>query len=450
MRVLTRAEVLTESARVDRDLVIIGERVYDLTTWVDRHPGGRLPIRLMRGRDATDVFTSTHPVDVRKRYLHVFEYGTLSDACPSELEVDFRELTAQFVAEGLFSTDPMYYVMKMTSLLVLLALVVWAVVRDAHPVLSGMGLGLFWQQIAFIGHDLGHCSVSHVRDADTMIGMVCGNLLGGISLGWWKRSHNVHHIVTNSVENDPDIQHLPVFAVTDRYLSEPVYSTFYSRILPLNALARCLCRYQHWLYYPVMAVARFNLYAQSLLYVFAMGPYKAPEIVWHRSVQQASLVLFWVWHIALIMHVRTWPSRLVFVLVSHALAGLLHVQITLSHFSMPTYAGVTYTEHDNGFVLTQLRHSMNVSCSPYMDWLHGGLQFQVEHHLWPRLPRHNLRTAQARLRALVEKHNLPYEAKSFWNANLATIRKLRQVSMSQQPGAPSISTIFLDGLNLFG
>lgn len=79
---------------------------------------------------------------------------------------------------------------------------------------------MFFQQVAFLGHDLGHNGVTHCRFTDETIGILFGNILTGISVGWWKATHNVHHLVTNSVEYDPDIQHMPVFAVSDRYVGE--------------------------------------------------------------------------------------------------------------------------------------------------------------------------------------------------------------------------------------
>jgi len=58
-------------------------------------------------------------------------------------------------------------------------------------------LATFWQQQAFVGHDVGHNAVSHKKFKETWLGVVLGNMTGGISIGWWKRSHNVHHIVCN-------------------------------------------------------------------------------------------------------------------------------------------------------------------------------------------------------------------------------------------------------------
>merc|ERR1712205_220722 len=78
----------------------------------------------------------------------------------------------------------------------------------------GAVFALFLQQCAFVGHDSAHNGITHHRNVDIMIGMVVGPLLTGISTAWWKRSHNAHHVVTNSVSHDPDIQHIPFFAVT--------------------------------------------------------------------------------------------------------------------------------------------------------------------------------------------------------------------------------------------
>ena len=70
----------------------------------------------------------------------------------------------------------------------------------------------------FAGHDSGHSGITHDRKLDTLIGIIAGNLFTGISLAWWKLSHNVHHIVCNSVEHDPDIQHLPMLACSTSIL----------------------------------------------------------------------------------------------------------------------------------------------------------------------------------------------------------------------------------------
>ena len=72
-----------------------------------------------------------------------------------------------------------------------------------HYYLSAIFLGAFWHQLTFTAHDAGHLGITHSYRIDSYIGIFIGNILGGISIGWWKYHHNIHHIVTNSPEHDP-------------------------------------------------------------------------------------------------------------------------------------------------------------------------------------------------------------------------------------------------------
>ncbi len=127
-------------------------------------------------------------------------------------------------------------------------------------------LGAYFQQTAFLGHDTGHNGVTHNRFWDTMYGILVGPVMTGISIGWWKDSHNTHHSVPNVIQHDPDIQHLPVFAVKPQYFNS-LYSYYHKRVMVFDGPARFLVSYQQYLFYPIMAFARFNLYAQSMIYM---------------------------------------------------------------------------------------------------------------------------------------------------------------------------------------
>jgi hypothetical protein len=72
-----------------------------------------------------------------------------------------------------------------------------------HYYLSAIFLGAFWHQLTFTAHDAGHLAITHSYRIDSYIGMFIANILGGISIGWWKYHHNIHHLVTNSPEHDP-------------------------------------------------------------------------------------------------------------------------------------------------------------------------------------------------------------------------------------------------------
>jgi delta8-fatty-acid desaturase len=254
--------------------------------------------------------------------------------------------------------------------------------------------------------------------------------------------HNTHHVTTNSIEADPDIQHLPVapcflqwlgdflgqVMALDRRMLAGFVSTCHGKIFPplvLDPLARLLVGQQEWLYYPVMAVARINLYLQSIKML--LDPRGEP--VERRPVQLAAMGLFFSGLLYLVSHCHGVTESVAYISLAHAVSGLLHVQITVSHFAMHIWsADAVANSPPTSWLRAQLATTMNVACHPMLDWLHGGLQFQVEHHLFPRMPRHNLRFASARVRRLCAEHGIPYHVHTFWQANRMVLARLREVS----------------------
>lgn len=115
--------------------------------------------------------------------------------------------------------------------------------------------------------------------------------------------------------------------------------------------------------------------------------------------------------------------RIIFVLVSHFATFPLHIQITLSHFAMST----TDLGPNESFAQKQLRTTMDVDCPAWLDWIHGGLQFQAVHHLFPRVPRHNLRTVQALVKEFCNETGIEYKCLGFVEGNREVLGRLDEV-----------------------
>lgn len=418
----------------DRDdcWIVIENCVYDVTKWAPQHPGGQLPLWGVAGRDATDHFYAFHPRGNEKR-LKPLLIGNLVGYKPSEVILEFRALRQRLVDEGVFDIKAWYFVLHFVIFIGMLLAAVLCVEQTAvsscpylWTVAGAVLLGFFWQQIAGLGHDGGHNSVTHVRDLDFRIGMVTGNLLTGISVGWWKKSHNTHHTVTNSIEHDPDIQHLPAFAINEKYF-DSILSKYHDWRLTFDRVAKFLVSYQHFLYLPIMAFARFNLYAQSVLYVAGFNSHN--HTVNGRLVEAISLAGFFGWLTWLCLMLPSALHILVFLILSHNVAGLLHVQITISHFSMDVYEGVAFKDDDESWLHTQVATTMDVDCPSWLDWFHIGLQFQLEHHLFPRVPRHNLRMLQGLIIEFCKKHNLQHVNLPWSEAIIRTLRHMQEVAV---------------------
>ena len=251
--------------------ILIDGIIYKVTEWLPRHPAGPDVIKNFSGKDATHVFRANHPKSTYN-YLAKYKFGTVSDYNTSEVYQAFNALSDEIYSSSLMDTNYFWYFGKLMISFAILAFAVafYKIGGDSSSVtlqlIGGALLGIYFQQTAFLGHDTGHNGISHDRFCDTMFGVLVGPAMTGISIGWWKDSHNTHHSVPNVVQNDPDIQHLPVFAVTPRFFAS-VYSFYHKRVMKFDDVARFLVSYQHYLFYPVMALARFNLYAQSMIYM---------------------------------------------------------------------------------------------------------------------------------------------------------------------------------------
>jgi delta8-fatty-acid desaturase len=130
--------------------------------------------------------------------------------------------------------------------------------------------------------------------------------------------------------SDPDIEHLPFFAITTAFL-DSLYSSYYKKIFPFDAAARFFVAFQHRLFYVVLSLGRFNLYANSYGFLArkATQPKKAKGAHWTLALELASLVLFWCWFGALLWGCGSWGSALRYLLVSHIAASPVHLQVPI-------------------------------------------------------------------------------------------------------------------------
>lgn len=267
----------------------------------------------------------------------------------------------------------------------------------------------------------------------------------GLSIGWWKSSHNVHHLITNQPvsafkyidlfiasspntlqEHDPDIQNVPLFATCPSFFSS-IRSTYYDFTFVWDKAAEVLVPWQKYTYYPVMGIARFNLYLLSWIHVLCNSSQLGGSKAWWIRPTEISLMACYWFLFGYMLLWRTlpdWTARVLYVLVSHIITMPLHVQITLSHWGMST----AHLDEDESFPQRQLRTTMDVDCPAWLDFVHGGLQFQAVHHLFPRMPRHNLRKAQAMVRQFCDETGIPYAIMNFTDGNKKVLGRLDEIA----------------------
>jgi len=411
---ISKEELQKHKQRGDLWISIQG-KIYNVSDWSKEHPGGESPLLHLAGQDVTDAFVAYHPGSAWQ-YLNKFFTGYyLEDYSVSETSKDYRKLVAEFSKLGFFEKKGHIVFITLVSMVMLLAMsvygVIWCDSKWVH-LLSGGLLGFMWIQSGWMGHDSGHYQIMSSPRFNRVVQVLSGNCLAGISIAWWKLNHNTHHIACNSLDFDPDLQHMPFFAVSSK-LFNSITSYFYERKMDFDSFTRFLISYQHWTFYPVMCLARLNLFAQSIILL------SSKRRVAHRGQEILGVLVFWIWYPYLVSFLPNWGERVMFVLASFTVTGIQHVQFCLNHFSSSVYLGPPSA---NDWFENQTKGTLNISCSSWMDWFHGGLQFQIEHHLFPRLPRCQLRNVSPFVRELCKKHKLPYDIASFLKANEMTVR----------------------------
>ncbi|KAA8566304.1 hypothetical protein EYC84_008897 [Monilinia fructicola] len=325
------------------------------------------------------------------------KYPSLDPDTQDEVVQKYRLLDERMRAEGLYDCNYSAYAIECCRY-TFFASMAFMCLKWGWYGTSGLFLGCLWHQLVFTVHDAGHMGITHNFTIDSIIGIGLADFIGGLSLGWWKRNHNVHHIVTNSPEHDPDIQHIPFFAVTHRYL-DSLTSTFYEKCLTYDAFAKFLLPYQSYYYYVVLCFGRFNLYRLSWEYLLrGLGPKRGPAW-WQRWLEIAGQIFFWAWfgYGVVYKSIPTNGARVAFVLISHVVTMPVHAQITLSHFSM--MAGLL---------------SWWSSIPSYSSSL-------------PRMPRHNLRRAQKLVLEFCNDVGIPYALYGFVDGNKDVIGRLEEV-----------------------
>ena len=318
---------------------------------------------------------------------------------------DFAELARRVRDRGLLGRRRGYYAVKIAATLGALALVVAGsiLVGDSWWNLGvAVGLAFVLVQLGFIGHDAGHRQICASRRDNDLIGLVHANLLTGFSFGWWLTKHNRHHAHTNRPGKDPDLAPGALVYTPDQVRRRGRFGRSFARTQALALL-------------PLMLLEALNLHVAS---VRSLARRRDPAALLEAALLALHGGIFFVAPFLILSPVRA----MAFIVISQALFGFyLGVSFVTNHVGMPTMAG----DDELGFLRRQVLTSRNLSGRSLTGFVFGGLDTQIEHHLFPAMPRANLRRARELVRPFCAERRIDYAEQSPWRAFRDVLRHLR-------------------------
>ena len=322
---------------------------------------------------------------------------------------DYAQLARLVRDAGLLVRRPARYGMRIAATLAFYAAswvaIVW--VGDSWwQLITAVVLGVAVTQVSFLGHDAGHLQIFDTRHANDRFGRLM-SAITGLSFGWWVGKHTRHHANPNKEDHDPDIGD-GVFAFTTNQIAARS-----------GALGRVVAARQAWLFFPLLTFEGYNLRVASLLSLRPGGQRSG------RGGNRAVELSIWIAHIAVyctaLLLIMSPLKVLAFVAIHQGVWGFyMGCSFAPSHKGMPIIAA----DEDVDFLRRQVLTSRDVRGGVFTDLLLGGLNYQIEHHLFPSMPRANLRRAQELVRSYCTAHDVAYCQTSLIGSYLAALRHL--------------------------
>ena len=274
--------------------------------------------------------------------------------------------------------------------------------------LIAAALGVIFTQFAFLGHEASHRQVLASGPANDRVGRVLAIVFVGISYSWWMNKHSRHHANPNKIGKDPDIEIDTISFVEESAASRRGVMAWFTRRQG-SCSSRCCC-------------SRASTCTSS-----RCRACWATAQVEGRRLELTLLAARFALYLTVVFWVLPLGMAFAFLGVQLAVFGVyMGASFAPNHVGMP----IVPREAKLDFLSKQVRTSRNVSGGWWATALMGGLNYQIEHHLFPSMPRPHL----AKARRLVREHcralDVPYTETTLISAWGIVVRHLNQVGLA--------------------
>lgn len=383
------------SADIGPEAIQIDDKIYCAKILSDIHPGGDIFVKAFAGLDATKAFLSYH----RRNFPHSSMIGACIGATPSrvstEYMADYLEL-CQLVEKVLprhKSFAPLTYYIKISFILIVAVFLELYIhiTKSYHWQLTGL-LGFFMALIGLnVQHDANHGAISKYPMINRLLGL-SQNWIGGSSLNWIHQHVVQHHIHTNDVHHDPDLRGNPMI-----------------RLNPLNPISKFQCVQQVYTFF-LMLVFGFSMVVTTFFDVCTgknMTPFSR-MVSLERVFEATTSIIFYIrwfllpflWSPTLKMALNIAP---LFIVGGFYLAFFF----IISHNFVGVHMFDNKSKRKSTFLYDQAASSSNVGGAG-LCFINGGLNYQIEHHLFPRIQHSHYPTIAPVVRQFCKERNIPY------------------------------------------
>jgi fatty acid desaturase len=304
-----------------------------------------------------------------------------------------------------------YYWTKLIGALVILAAWVLAFIWIGDSwwqMISAAVLAIIMTQLGFLGHDAAHRQIFRSGRWNDWTSLIIANLLVGISYGWWRNKHNRHHANPNKVGSDPDVALGPIAMTPEQATRDR------------GGLMKWLVSHQGWYFFPILMLEGLSLRSEGFRRVVKRGP------VERRWVEFTLLMVRLGSFLALAFLVLSPGKAIAFIVVELAVFGFyLGSSFAPNHIGMPLVSPRLKLD----FLRRQVLMSRNISGGRFMSILMGGLNYQIEHHLFPSMARPYLRKVQPLVAAYCAAEGVPYTQTTLWQSYGVIIQYLNSVGL---------------------
>lgn len=321
----------------------------------------------------------------------------------------YAELRQTVMAAGLLDRRYGYYLLRGLSAFALLAAAVSLlfVLPDGWgwTAFAAVAIGFTSTQLGLLGHDAGHMAVFRRAWPNWLLGRFCLSLVLGVSFFFWRDRHNTHHVLTNDHDEDPDLELGGLFTLDAEVAASQ------------RGWRRWLTRYQAYLFVPlVMLTLDLAFRSEGWRHLFR------EQRGWRR-ISEAMLLItsMTIWASPFLLLGWRWlPIYIGAQWVGNIYLGLVFAP---NHKGMPIWA----TGQKLAFLDRQVLSSCNVKPGPIVDYLFAGLNYQIEHHLFPTMPRVNFRRAQEIVLPFCVERGLAFENLSVLGAYRQSLGELHRI-----------------------